>query len=212
MLALSLSLSRWFITLVLPSMRLLLQKPQGRWRGREWHLLQRALHLQLWEPVRSQLSPGDGHLRPSQPPVTPSRQRPNPGQAAKKGPRRHAPTVRAEAEERLAAHAYGKLPRHQQLQEEASEREVDGWGGAGKVHSRLQEDQDPRTVSWEEVHVAGWPAEKVPPLSQERGLRGQTYKAKHQFTSFLIMTFATKGRKHLTPFKTFSGGTSPLYV
>lgn len=72
-------LSRWSITLVLPSMRLLLQEPQG-WR-RRWkrHLLQRALHFQLRESVRSQLSPGNGHLRSSQSSVTSSYQGPNPG-------------------------------------------------------------------------------------------------------------------------------------
>lgn len=203
MLALSLvlSLSRWSITLVLPSMWPLLQEPQGWRRGREWHLLQRALHLQLWEPVRSQLSPGDRHLRAGQPPVTPSHQRANPGQAAEKGPCRRAPTVRTSAKEWLAAHAYSKLPRHQQLQEEASEREVDSWGGAGKVHSRLPEDQDPREVPWEEVHVAGRPAEKVPPLSQETGLREQTHEAKHQFTSFFDQDFFNKREKTLNSFE-----------
>lgn len=166
-----LSLSRWPIPLVLPSMWLLLQEPQGRRRGRERHLLQRALHLQLWEPVRSQLSPGNSHLRPGQPPVTPPRQRPNPWQAAEKGPHRHAPAVRTAAEEWLAAHAYGELPRHQHLQEKAGKREADGRGGAGKVHSRLPQDQDPREVPREEVHVAGRPVEKVPPLSQDTGSR-----------------------------------------
>lgn len=192
--SLVLSLSRWSLTLVLPSMWLLLQEPQGRRRGRERHLLQRALHLQLWEPVRGQLSTGNSHPRPGQPPVTPPRQCSNPRQAAEKGPHRHDPAVLTAAEEWLAAHAHGELPRHQHLQEKAGEREADGRGGAGKVHSRLPQDQDPREVPWEEVHVAGRPAAKVPPLSRKTGQREQTQKAKDQFTCFLIRTFATKGR------------------
>lgn len=72
-------LSRWSVTLVLPSMWLLLQEPQGGRRRGERHLLQRAHHLQLGEPVWGQLSPGNSYLRSSQSSVTPSYQGPHPG-------------------------------------------------------------------------------------------------------------------------------------
>lgn len=184
-------LSRRFVALVLPSVRLLLQEPQGRRRGRERHLVQRALHLQLREPVGGRLPAGDGDLRAGQPPVTPPR--PNPGQAAEKGPGGHAAALRTAAQEWLAAHAHGELPRHQHdVQEEGGQREADGRGGVGKVHSRLPKDQDPREVPREEVHVAGRPAEKVPRVSQDTGPGVQTHEAKDQFTCFLIRTFATK--------------------
>lgn len=101
--SLGLSSFRWSITLVL-SVWLLLQKPQGRWGER--HLLQWPLHLQLWESVRSWFPTGHRHPRAGQPPVAPTHPRPDPGQAAKKGPRHHAPAVRAPAEEWSAAHAH----------------------------------------------------------------------------------------------------------
>lgn len=72
-------LSRWSISLVLPSMWLLLQEPQGGRRRRERHLLQRAHHLQLGKPVWGQLPPGNSYLWSSQSSVTSSYQGPNPG-------------------------------------------------------------------------------------------------------------------------------------
>lgn len=179
---LGLSPFRWALALVLPSVRLLLQKPQGRWRER--HLLQRPLHLQLREPIRSRLPAGHRHPWAGQPPVAPSpsrpRPRPDPGQAAEEGRRCHAPAVRAPAKERPAAHAHGQLPRHE-LQEAAGEGEADGGGGAGEVHRRFPQDQDSGEVPGEEVHVAGGPAEKVPPLRQDRRCRS---RIQHQFTWF----------------------------
>lgn len=159
-------------------MRLLLQKPQRR--RRERHLLQRPLHLQLREPVGGRLPAGHRHLWAGQPPVAPSHPRPDPGQGAEEGPRGHAPAVRAPAEERPAAHAHGQLPRHQ-LQEAAGEGEADGGGGAGEVHRRFPQDQDSGEVPGEEVHVAGGPAEEVPPLRQDWRSRA---RIQHQFTRF----------------------------
>lgn len=156
-------------------MRLLLQKPQGR--RRERHLLQRPLHLQLREPVGGRLPAGHRHLWASQPP---SRPRPDPGQAAQEGSRRHAPAVRAPAEERPVAHAHGQLPRHQ-LQEAAGEGEADGGGGAGEVHPRFPQDQDSGEVPRKEVHVAGGPAEEVSRLRQDWRSRSSI---QHPFTPF----------------------------
>jgi len=187
------SFLRWSITLVLPSMWLLLQEPQGWRRRRERHLLQRPLHLQLGEPLRGQLPPGNSHLWSCQSSVTPPRQGPNPGQATEKGARHYAPTVWTATEEWLTAHSYSQLPRHQHVQEKACEREANRRGGAGKVHSRFPQDQDPREISREEVHVAGWPAEEVSPLSMEKGCKEGTHKRPRiSLRVFLIMTFAAK--------------------
>lgn len=60
--------------------------------------------------------------------------------------------------------------------------------------------------------MAGRPVEKVPPLSQETGHREQTHEAKDQFTSFLIMTFATKREITLNSFESSFWGKLHRYA
>ncbi len=168
----SLLFSRWPVSLVISTLRLLLQGSQ-RWRRRwEWNLLQWTVHLQLREPLRGQLPARYRHPWAGQP----TDARANVGQASQERPRSASPAaaaVRAASQERPTPDTHRKLPWHQHLQEAASERKVDCGRGAGEVHPGLPQDQDSRAISWAQVHVASRPPAQIPSLRNSGNLKVQ---------------------------------------
>ena len=125
--------SRWALEVDVLSLWLLLQEPQKRARGRERHLLQRALHFMFWDPVGGQLPSRYRDLWPCEQAL----QRPDAGPSHAQRAHPHAAAGRDAPQDWHAPRENLRRPWARGRKEESEQGEDDSGAGAGEMHPGL---------------------------------------------------------------------------